>query len=129
MVVKLSYHQGTQDTKLDCLWKAKDDMWAFQMRRAQSEMVKIGWGEAHSPVTITTAGLKAVEPFLDKFLPFYVTLLAKNPDISEAEMTLAFEHEFGDYILQQICIPNGLVSGSCLLAITQACKMRATNTK
>ena len=114
---RVSYHQGQLDTKVDTLW-------AFQMRRAQSEMVKIGWGEAHSPVHINATGLAAVAPFLDMFLPFYAGLLASDPNISEQDMFVAFEQKFGDYILQKICIPNGLTSGSCLLAIMDSCKIQ-----
>jgi hypothetical protein len=64
-------------------------------------------------------------PFLEKFLPLYKKLAAIGA--SEAEMFLVFEREFGDFIVQQICIPNGLTQGACLVAIIRTCKT-ATHT-
>ena len=112
----VSYRLGNLTLKVDTIW-------GFLIRRAHVDLLKIGWGEAHSPVTINARGLAAVEPFLDKFLPFYIQLISKNPKISNQEMFQQFEIEFGDFIMEKICIPNKISEGACILAIMQACRI------
>jgi hypothetical protein len=93
---------------------------SFLYRRGEAEAASKGWGTFNSPFAINAAGVDVVLPFLDKFIPLYAKLSAKGA--SEAQMFIEFEREFGDFIVQKICIPNGLTQGACLVSIIKACR-------
>jgi len=103
-------------------------LWEFHVRRGTVEAVKIGWGTVNSPFHISATGFEAALPFLTKFLPFYAGLIKKNPKMPERELMLRFEAEFGDFIMEQICIPKGVSQGACLIAILAACEVGITET-
>ena len=42
--------------------------------------------------------------------------------ISDAELAMEIERQFGDRILHEVCIPRGLYMGACLLIAIQAVK-------
>ena len=113
---RLSYRAGRLELKVDTLWD-------FIIRRGKVEAVKMEWGELHSPIRLNVRGLDVVKPFLDKFLPFYIQLLQRNPPMAEQEMYIEFEREFGDFIMEKMCIPLGVTAGACLIAIVAACRM------
>jgi hypothetical protein len=100
-----------------------DILLGFLFRRGEAEATQKGWGRFNSPFALTVDGLSAIMPFLDKFIPLYAELAARNA--TEPEMFLEFESRFGDFIVQKICIPNGVSTGACLVSIIKACRASA----
>lgn len=98
-----------------------DTLWDFLMRRAKAEAVQVGWGAMGSPIHLTTAGFEMIRPFLNKFLPVYAELVARNA--SEQEVWMTLENRFGDEIIEQICIPGKVSAGACMIAIIESCKL------
>jgi len=89
-----------------------DTMWAFQMRRAVSEVVSTGLGQLKSPVVFTDEARAALEPIREGLVGFWRTL---PKGISDGEALLAIEMRFGDALLRLVCIPCGLSHGACLI--------------
>ena len=42
--------------------------------------------------------------------------------MTNRELFLAIEVQFGDEIVQEVCIPHGLLAGSCILAAIAVCR-------
>jgi len=89
-----------------------DTMWGFQMRRAMSEVVDKGIGTMNSPLIFNDDARKRLEPLKDDLISFYQKLPPATPD---GEVLLAIEKDFGDDLLDRVCIPCGLSHGACLL--------------
>jgi len=89
-----------------------DTMWGFQMRRAMSEVVDKGIGTMNSPLVFNDDARKRLEPLKDALIRFYQML---PPTTSDGEVLLAIEKDFGDDLLDRVCIPCGLSHGACLL--------------
>jgi len=87
-------------------------MWAFQMRRAMSEVVESGAGTKNSPLIFTEQAREAFGPFKKQLVEFYKTLPATMDD---SEVLLEIERKFGDVLLDNVCIPFKLSHGACLL--------------
>ena len=85
----------------------------FLIRRTQSEAVAKGMGSVHSDLAIT-----------DEVRGWYCNLAARlkvfyhhiGVRMTNRELFLAIEVQFGDEIVQEVCIPHGLLAGSCILA-------------
>ena len=97
-------------------------MWQFMVRRGQVEAMRKGWGEYSSPFQINGVAFEVVLPFLTTFLPWYATTLAARPDISDGELSAKLEAKFGEFIVEKICIPQGVTEGACMVAIIEVCR-------
>jgi hypothetical protein len=120
---------STLELKTNKMWDGYDEytrrvitLWEFTYRRGAVELVQKGWGQANSPIRLKVDGFEKVRPFLEKFIPAYVRWMAEKPDITEAELAERFEHHFGDFIMEHLCLPQGLSEAACLTAIILACK-------
>jgi hypothetical protein len=102
--VKASMWMGSIQTKVDT-------MWAFQMRRAVSEIASSGVGTVNSPITFTQDARSAMNPLKDELIAFNAGIEKK----SDAEALLEIERVFGDRLLKLVCLPCGLSHGACLL--------------
>lgn len=87
-------------------------IWDFLMRRALGESVQKGLGTMNSPITFNEDAKKLFNSMSSDLKNFYKTL-SKN--LSHSELLQRLERNFGDKILREICIPNNLTHGSCLL--------------
>ena len=111
--------------KLGALQLKVETMWEFLTRRAYAEFINKGLGAMSSPIEITPKGLIMIMPFIEKFLPFWSSLLAKNPSITDGELFLEIERQFGDFLVEQICIPHQLSAGACVIAVIMGCRKKA----
>lgn len=104
---------------------------SFLFNRAKTELMQTGMATMNSPIELKVSCFEAVMPFLGKFIPFYVSVLKKYPDLEgdalDKKLFIEFESHFGDYIVEKICIPMHLNQGACLLAIIKACHQMSTN--
>jgi hypothetical protein len=91
-----------------------DTLWEFQMRRALSEALNKGVLAQNSPVRITDRARAWFSDALKTALgDFY---REGGYRLGETELAQAIERAFGDRLAREICIPNNLDSGSCILA-------------
>lgn len=88
-----------------------ETMWAFQMRRAQSEAVHKGYAYRNSPLLIKESSKDLMLPLASELRGFYRSL--KKP-MTDSELAMLIESQFGERLLIEVCIPNGLVLGACL---------------
>jgi len=116
----VGYRFGRTEEKIKQLEAFTETIKSFLYRRALAEMSSKGWAEAHSPLEINPAGMEAMTPFLAKFLPVYASMVDRG--LTDEDMFIELEGDFGDFILNQICIPHSLSAGACLISIIQACK-------
>ena len=89
-----------------------DTMWAFTMRRAQSEIVAHGAGEMNSPLRLFPESLTMLEPLKSELRALYDGI--KKP-ISDTDLAILIEKEYGERILHEVCLKYGLYLGACLL--------------
>jgi len=112
-IIKSSREYGALETKVNT-------MWAFQMRRAVSEVVTSGLGTINSPLLFNDLAKKSLEPIKGRLVEFYDTLPKPTSDVMAL---LKIEEIFGSQLLELVCIPCGLTHGACLLlALTVAKK-------
>ena len=104
-IIKMSAKFGRLELKVDT-------MWAFQMRRAMSEVVESGIGSLNSPLIFNEDAKRALDPLRSELVNFAAKL---QINISDGELLLEIEHEFGDRLLMQVCVPCKLSHGACLL--------------
>ena len=97
------------------------ELWDFLMRRAKGEALSKGWGSTGSQFHINPTGYAKIEAFLDKFLPAFASMTKRK--LSDQQMYRELERDFGDFIVEQICVPNGMSSGACLILIVEACRL------
>lgn len=96
-----------------------DTMWAFQMRRSISESVQKGVATMNSPVKVTPEAKAWFETLRAELQAFYAKLGRK---LTAHEMALEIERRFGDRMLKEVCIPQGLYEGVCLLIAMEVAK-------
>ncbi len=67
-------------------------------------------------MTVAPAVREAYAPLMHKLQNFYATT---GKHLSDTELFIALEQRFGDEILNTICVPFGLTTGSCLIIARQ----------
>ena len=92
-----------------------DTMWAFQMRRAMSEVVEKGIGSLNSPLIFTPESRAALEPIKSRLIDFYDNKVTDTERHSDSLLLLAIERVFGNELLELVCVPCMLTHGACLL--------------
>ncbi len=98
--------------RVDDLSLKTETMWLYQLRRGVSEGIEKGLLVKNSPTKITDkakALYAALAPALQDFYQRSGVMM------TDAEMGLAIERMYGQKIVDEICIPNGLKAASCLV--------------
>lgn len=98
-----------------------ETMWLFHLRRGMAEAVDKGLGTLNSPLVVNDKARQVFGDFGKELEEFY-RQLART--LSDAELALEIEMRFGDRILKEVCVPNDMKYGSCLLiavAIAKQC--------
>lgn len=89
-----------------------DTMWSFQMRRAMSEVVEKNLGVMESPLVFNSHVIKELDPMKEALQTAYHR---RWVGLTDAEMLLEIERDFGDQLIHRVCIPHNLSHGACLL--------------
>ena len=93
-------------------------MWGFQMRRGFSEVVTSGIGSLNSPLHFNPEVERALDPIRDELTAFGRQM---SPALSDGDGLLLIEAEFGERLLNVVCVPFQLShAASLLLAFTVA---------
>jgi len=103
------FYMGMKFSKLQ---ERVDLMWDFLMRRAMSLAITNGYGEVNSPFKINTKSEKLFANLKDELQAFY-TSTGKN--MTDGELMLEIEKQWGNKILKEICIPHNMTDGECLV--------------
>lgn len=114
--VRIIYQLGQLELKVNTAWD-------FLMRRGQVELVEKGWGTKHSPIRLTAIAFEAVLPLINDIVKFYTQLKKSKPKITERDMFIAIEKEFGEQLIERICIPMNVQLGACVIAVMESCKI------
>jgi hypothetical protein len=109
--------------KMATLTVKVDTMWQFTMRRAVSEAVSGELMVRNSPLEITAKGYAAILPLADD-LAKHFKLAALT--LEDNDLALEIERAFGERILLEVCIPNNLALGACLLLAIEAVRKHDT---
>jgi hypothetical protein len=111
-IVKLSFKQGALELKVDT-------MWAFQMRRAVSEVVQTNVGTLNSPLKITADAKQRLTPIKKELETCWSTSWNK---LHLCDVLMEIERLFGHRLLTLICVPCQMSHGACLIvALAVAC--------
>jgi len=110
------------DRRLVAIEVKVDTMWMFTLRRGQSEAIVDKLMKQNSPLVVTEKAYQLIKPMIPDLQALYERYAKGKTEIDEAELALVIEQELGDRILQEICIPNHLYLGACLVIAVEAAK-------
>lgn len=108
---------SSTDTKLNVVW-------GFLMNRAIGEAVQKNIATFNSPVVVSEEAKKWMAGMASQLRDFYAKLGRR---MSEWELALEIERVYGDRILKEVCIPNNLSQGACLLIAVEVSKEMSQN--
>lgn len=111
-LAKLAWWMSATETKLNVVW-------GFLMNRAIGEAVQKNIATFNSPVVISEEAKRWMAGMADQLREFYAKLGRR---LSEWELALEIERMFGEQILKEVCIPNHLSQGACLLIAIEVAK-------
>lgn len=103
--------------KLTRLEVKVETMWGFLMKRAVVEGVERGMLAVNSPVRLEPHSAEMFEHLSEDLREFGKEFRSK-----EVDLALEIEKKFGDRLLHEICIPNKLSFGVCLIIATAIAK-------
>ena len=95
-----------------------DTMWAFTLRRGTGEAVMQGFATINSPVVFTVKAKEIIAPMIQTLEMLYNEM----KPIADDDLAIEIEQAFGDKLLQDICIPNKMSMGACLVIAVAAAK-------
>ena len=96
-----------------------DTLWDFVRRRAVSEFLAKGMGDSAQPPSLKSEVRKWFASVEKDLKDFYKSTGESSGD---KELFVAIEHAFGDRLLHEVCIPNGVSEGACVLAAIAICR-------
>ncbi len=96
-----------------------DTIWEFQIRRAMSEVVQNKIGTMNSPIVIKEEVKEWIGEIKYKLRDFYRKL---GRNMTDKDLLLEIERNFGDELLSKVCIPHELSQGACLLIALEVAK-------
>jgi hypothetical protein len=96
-----------------------DTMWNFLLRRGVAEGVNNGLLTMNSPVRLTPESARIMEVLGPELRAFREK---DCPNADEKTLAIAIEEKFGDRLLKEVCIPNNITYGVCLLIATAVAK-------
>src|SRR5438093_7985715 len=91
---KLTWTMAQFSTKIET-------MWAFQMRRAFSEVVAKGIGTINSPLRFAPDVRDKLSDIKTELIVFWQT---KPKGLTDAEILLKLEEKFGQILLEKVCV-------------------------
>lgn len=89
-----------------------NELWAFQFRRGVAEATQRGLMEVHSPARLIGGSGQMLEHMADELRAYYKAHLS---NLGEVEAGAALEKKFGARLTVEVCIPNNITLGACLV--------------
>jgi hypothetical protein len=91
-----------------------DTCWRFLLRRGEAEAVLRGYATKNSPVSVSDErALKVFPADLAEAIQGYFNRLARH--LTLVELAAEIERNFGDRLVDEVCIPHGITEGACLV--------------
>jgi hypothetical protein len=91
-----------------------DTLWLFQLRRGEAEALRHGFATKNSPISvIDNRARDAFPPDLANALHGYFARQGRH--LTRVEMAAEIERRFGPRIVDEVCIPQGISNGTCLI--------------
>jgi hypothetical protein len=92
-----------------------DTMWAFQMRRAETDAVGAGVARLNSPLVFEPQFLSMFHSLRDELVEFG----QHYEHLKQLDFLVILERHFGDALVHSVCLPSKMPYGVCLLAAMQ----------
>lgn len=96
-----------------------ETMWNFLLKRGAAEGVNNGMLTFNSPLRLTPESAAVMEHMAAELRAFRDQ---KFPAADEKLLALEIEKQFGDRLVKEVCIPNNISYGVCLLVATAVAK-------
>lgn len=96
-----------------------DTMWGMLLKRAIVEGVSLGVMEVHSPVRLINHSADMLDAMAQELRDCYQKRWSK---LGEKELALAIESEFGTRLVKDVCIPNQISFGVCIIIAVAVAK-------
>lgn len=103
-----------------------DTMWGMLLKRAVVEGVHAGLMEVNSPIRLVNNSGAMLAHMAGELRVFYQE---KCKGLSEPDATMKIEEKFGDRLAKEICIPNGISFGACIIMALMIAKNVETLTE
>ncbi len=100
-----------------------DAIWDFLMRRALAAAVQEGWGTINSPFKPTEQARKLFAKLAPELRDYYAKFGRR---LTDNQIMFEIEKRWGDKIVKDICIPNNMNKGECLIIALFEAKQPAT---
>ncbi len=92
-----------------------DALWQFQLDRAKMAAEHKGLGQTNSPFAITDETRRKVPTSLVVALHAFYKLLPATVQASDIELAVRIQKDFARQLVDDICKPQGIIDGECLL--------------
>jgi hypothetical protein len=100
-----------------------DTLWSFVIDRGRLEARDRGYMEKNSPLVLTDAGMRAVEPIMPVVTEFCLSHPGINA-MSEDELASTLVQYFEKKLIEEVCEPSNIYLGACIVMLIEALKMR-----
>lgn len=110
---------ASQERELAEIKVKVETMWNFLLKRGAVEGAASGLLTINSPVRLTTESSKIMQELQPALVKFRNE---ECPECDERDLALAIERKFGDRLVHEVCIPNNISFGVCLLIATAVAK-------
>jgi hypothetical protein len=105
--------------RFDQIEKRVDALWDYLIRGAHSEAVAKGLGNINSPFILNEATRVFFRNYIGDLRKFYEENCSS---LSDNEIFVILDKEFGDHLMKDIGIPNNLTHGSVITAAVEIAK-------
>jgi hypothetical protein len=110
-MLALAYQVGRYTERVNTMWQSF-------LTRSVAEGVKRGVLEVHSPVRLVNDSGRILESMAAELRALY----KENPRLSEPNLSLLIQKNFGARLLHDVCLPNDIPYGVCLIMATAVAK-------
>lgn len=94
-----------------------DVLWKFLIERGVAEAIHKGIAKRNSPIEIDPTASEWITPLMEDLKR--IVTQQKKP-LSESSWAHEIEKHFGKRIVNEVCVPNGISAGACLVILIDA---------
>jgi hypothetical protein len=91
-----------------------ETLWDFHIRRSMVEATNKGLGTLNSPFILTDEAREMGSVLKDDLLKWY-NALPDRDTLNERDLFIKIEGAFGERLIKEMCIPYGVLEGTCIL--------------
>jgi hypothetical protein len=106
--LKEAHRQGEMELKVNTMWE-------FQIRRGMVEARSMNILEKNSPIKVTDMAKPYLRQFKDELMAFMSEVPFGRMD--DVDQFIALERQFGEVVIETICIPLKISQGACILSL------------